>query len=163
MSYYKMSPPYSLDQQYTRKAIDEFQSFVEYYPTNPLAADATAKIKELDGKLARKLYEAARQYVVLERYTAALRYFDDVIDQYHDTDWAPLAFLDKVEVLINRKKYAEAQANLSRFISRYPNSVLRGRADELQERLSREMKNALPKTGMGTAAIPAVAPLSGVQ
>ncbi len=153
MSYYSISPRSSLDQQYTRKAIDEFQSFVEYYPSNPLAADADAKIKELDGKLAKKLYDAARQYVILERYTAALRYFDDVIDQYHDTDWAPLAFLDKVEVLISRKKFADAQTNLSRFLSRYPNSVLRGRADALQERVSKELKNAPLKTGMGTASL----------
>jgi outer membrane protein assembly factor BamD len=161
MSYYEISPRPSLDQQYTRKAIDEFQSFVEYYPTNPLAADAEAKIKELDGKLARKLYEAARQYVILERYVAAIRYFDDVIDQYHDTDWAPLAFLDKVEVLINRRKYSDAQTSLSRFLSRYPNSVLRSRADELQERLTKEMKNAAPKTG--TAAIPPGAPSTRVE
>jgi outer membrane protein assembly factor BamD len=161
MSYYSISPRPSLDQQYTKKAIDEFQSFVEYYPTNTLAADAEARIKELDGKLARKLYEAARQYVVLERYTAALRYFDDVIDQFHDTDWAPLAFLDKVEVLLSRKKFAEAQTNLSRFISRYPNSVLRGRADDLQGRISKEMKTVPPKSG--TAALPEPAPSTRVQ
>ncbi len=163
MSYYEISPRSSLDQQYTRKAIDEFQSFVEYYPSNPLAADAGARIRELDGKLARKLYEAARQYVVLERYIAAIRYFDDVIDQYHDTDWAPLSFLDKVELLVNRKKYADAQTNLSRFLSRYPNSVLRARADDLQKRISREMINAAPRTGTGTAAIPAAPPSSRVQ
>ncbi|HUI11677.1 MAG TPA: outer membrane protein assembly factor BamD [Bacteroidota bacterium] len=151
LSYYELSPRASLDQQYTRKAIDEFQSFVEYYPSNPLAADATAKIKELDAKLAKKLYDAARQYVVLERYVAALRYFDDVIDQYHDTDWAPLAFLDKVELLINRKKYADAQTNLTRFLSRYPNSVLKARADELQDRLAKEFPPAGRGSATGTA------------
>jgi outer membrane protein assembly factor BamD len=163
LSYYQLSPRPALDQQYTRKAIDEFQSFVEYYPSNTLAADAEARIKELDGKLARKLYEAARQYVVLERYNAAIRYFDDVIDQYHDTDWAPLAFLDKIEVLINRKKYPDAQTNLSRFISRYPNSVLRARADDLQERITRALKTAPLKTGMGTAALPGTAPAPRVE
>ncbi len=163
MSYYQLSPRTSLDQQYTRKAIDEFQSFVEYYPTNPLAADADAKIKELDGKLARKVYDAARQYVVLQRYIAALRYFDDVIDQYHDTDWAPLAFLDKVDLLITRKRFVEAQTNLSQFFSRYPNNVLRGRADELQARLAKELKNAPATTGMGTAALPEVPPSPRVE
>jgi outer membrane protein assembly factor BamD len=163
MSYYQLSPRPALDQQYTKKAIDEFQSFVEYYPSNPLAADAEARIKELDGKLAKKLYDAARQYVILERYNAALRYFDDVIDQYHDTDWAPLAFLDKVEVLISRKKFSEAQTNLSRFLSRYPNSVLRARVDDLQEKITRGLKNAPLRTGMGTAALPGVAPGARVE
>jgi len=161
LSYYELSPRPALDQQYTRKAIDEFQSFVEYYPTNPLAADATAKIRELDGKLAKKLYDAARQYVVLERYAAALRYFDDVIDQYHDSDWAPLAFLDKVELLVNRKKYSDAQTNLSRFLARYPNSVLKARADALQERLTREFREAGHGSATGTASTGAAAGTPG--
>jgi outer membrane protein assembly factor BamD len=138
LSYYNLSPRSSLDQQYTKKAIDELQTFVEYYPSNPMAADADAKIKELTTKLAKKLYDAARQYLKLERYRAALLYFEDVIEEYHDTEFGPLAYLDRVEVLIDRKRYPEAQAELTRFVTRYPNSVLRSRADALQERLSRE-------------------------
>jgi outer membrane protein assembly factor BamD len=138
MSYYRLSPKSALDQQYTKRAIDEFQSFVEYFPSNPLAVDADAKIKELNAKLARKLYDAARQYLTLERYKAAIRYFDDVIEQYHDTEYAPLAYLDKVEVLIDRKKFTEAGTELKRFLARYPNSVLRSRADTLQQRIARE-------------------------
>lgn len=144
MSYYMMSPRSSLDQQYTRKAIDEFQSFVEYFPANALAVDADAKIRELNTKLAKKLYDAARQYLILERYKAAIQYFDDVIEKYHDTEYAPLSFLDKAETLIDRKKYADAGFELGRFITRYPNSVLRGRADALKLRLEKEMRNAPP-------------------
>jgi outer membrane protein assembly factor BamD len=150
MSYFMRSPNSSLDQQYTRKAIDEFQSFVEYYPSNPLAVDASAKIKELNTKLARKLYDAARQYIVLERYKAALTYFSDVIDQYHDTDVAPLAFLEKVELLIDRKRYLDASSDLDKFLRRYPNSVLRARADKLQERLS-----SLPRLNIQPAPVTA--------
>ena len=149
MSYYSLSPRTSLDQQYTIKAIDEFQSFIEYYPSNALAADADGKIKELNNKLAKKLYEAARQYVTLERSKAALRYFDDVIEKYHDTEFAPLAYLDKAELLIDKKRYPEAGEEIGRFIARYPNSVLRARADRLKERLERE------------SARPAVPPTSG--
>jgi outer membrane protein assembly factor BamD len=141
MSYYMRSPSPELDQQYTRKAIDEFQSFVEYYPTDSLAADASARIRELNTKLAKKLYDAARQYIILERYKAALAYFSDVIEQYHDTDIAPLAFLDRVELLIDRKRYDEAQSELQKFLQRYPNSVLRSRADKLKERLDAAIKN----------------------
>ncbi|MEW6510701.1 MAG: outer membrane protein assembly factor BamD [Bacteroidota bacterium] len=146
MSYYHLSPKSSLDQQYTRRAIDEFQTFIEYYPSNPLAADADAKIKELNTKLAKKLYDAARQYVTLERYKAALRYFDDVIEQYHDTDYAPLAYLDKAELLLERKRYAEAGTELSRFLQRFPNSVLRARADALKRRLEEESRRS-PASG----------------
>ena len=151
LSYYSLSPRPSLDQQYTVKAIDELQSFIEYYPSHALAADADAKIKELNAKLAKKLYEAARQYVTLEHYKAALRYFDDLIERFHDTDYAPLAYLDKVEVLINRKRYPDAAAELSRFLARYPNSVLRGRADALKLRLEKESKGTVVTPAAGVA------------
>jgi outer membrane protein assembly factor BamD len=149
MSYYMRSPKSELDQQFTRKAIDEFQSFVEYYPSNPLAVDASAKIKELNTKLARKLYNAAKQYIVLDRSKAALTYFNDVVEQFHDTDIAPQAFLDKVELLIDKKRYADAASDLDKFLRRYPNSVLRARADKLQEKL-----NGLPK--MNVVPVPIV-------
>lgn len=144
MSYYMMSPRSSLDQQYTKKAIDEFQSFVEYFPSHALAPDADAKIRELNTKLAKKLYEAARQYLTLERYKAAMQYFDDVIEKYHDTEYAPLSYLDKAETLIDRKKYSSAAFELGRFLTRYPNSVLRGRADVLKQRLDSEQRNVPP-------------------
>jgi outer membrane protein assembly factor BamD len=142
MSYFMMSPRSSLDQQYTKKAIDEFQSFVEYFPSHALAPDADAKIRELNTKLAKKLYDAAKQYLVLERYKAAMQYFDDVIEKYHDTEYAPLSYLDKTETLIDRKKFSNAAFELGRFMSRYPNSVLRGRADALKERLDNEQRKA---------------------
>jgi len=156
MSYYRLSPGSSLDQQYTKKAIDEFQSFIEYYPSHQLAADVDAKIRELNTKLARKLYDAARQYLILERYKAAMRYFDDVIEKYHDTEYAPLAYLDKVEVLIDRRRYLEARDELSRFMTRYPNSVFRRRADQLQQRLQeegKEWKNAPAASSAVTAPL----------
>jgi outer membrane protein assembly factor BamD len=62
LSYYELSPRAPLDQQYTRKAIDEFQSFVEYYPNNPLVKDAAEKIRELNTRLAKKQYETAKLY-----------------------------------------------------------------------------------------------------
>ena len=163
MSYYRLSPPSSLDQKYTRKAIDEFQTFIEYYPTNPLAVDAATKIRELDGKLAKKVYDAAQQYALLERYKSALQYYDDVIDQYHDSDYAPLAWLDKIQLLIDRKRYPEAQTEMTRFLTRYPNSVLRGRADALQDRLTKEMKSAPAEKSGGTASIPPGGPGTPAQ
>ncbi len=157
MSYYMLSPKSSLDQQYTRKAVDEFQTFVEYYPKNPLADDASAKIRELNTKLAKKLYDAGLQYVKLERYKAAIQYFDNVIEKYHDTEFAPLAFLDKTEILIDRKRYSDASLELARFYKRFANSVLRARADALRDRLAAEWNGAVPQ------APPIVAPLTSSE
>jgi len=138
LSYYMLSPKYNLDQQYTRKAIDEFQTFLEYYPTNSLAPDASEKIKELNTRLAKKEYETARLYSTMEYYRAALFYYDDVIEKYHDTEYAPLSYLDKAELLISRKRYQDAEEALAKFMTLYPNSVMRNRADALESRLHAE-------------------------
>ena len=45
LCYYRLSPQSSLDQVYTSRAIEEFQTFIEYYPKDEHVADAEAKIK----------------------------------------------------------------------------------------------------------------------
>jgi outer membrane protein assembly factor BamD len=132
LSYYNLSPRPLLDQQYTRKAIDEFQSFVEYYSGNERAVDADAKIRELTTKLAKKAMDTARLYTTMGYYKAAQFYFDDVIERYHDTEFGPLAYIEKTELLITRKKFEDADGTISKFISLYPNNVLRARADDLK-------------------------------
>jgi len=150
MCYYSLSPKVSLDQQYTKKAIDEFQMFVEYYPSNPLAVDADAKIKELTSRLAEKVYETAQLYTTLEYYKAAQFYYDDVIEKYHDTQYAPLAYLGKVQVLMARKHYSEALVAINKFIERFPDSVLRHKADQLKESVENELKSSKQVTGKGS-------------
>lgn len=150
LSYYMLSPESSKDPQYTRKAIDEFQSFVEYYPSNPLTADAAAKIKELTHRLAKKQYETARLYTKMDYYRAAIVYYDDVIDRYHDTEFAPLAYLDKAELLIDHRRYREARETLDAFTSRFPQSVMLSRANSLRDKLERDAADE--GQGKGSAA-----------
>jgi len=140
LSYYMQSPKPVLDQQNTKKALDEFQAFVEYNPAHPLAPDAEAKIKELNGRLAFKAYEAARQYERMEYYRAAMLSYDVVIEKYHDTDYAPLAYLDKADLLVQRLRFREAENTIKEFLGKYPNSVLRGRADSILEKIKDELE-----------------------
>jgi outer membrane protein assembly factor BamD len=140
LSYYMQSPKPVLDQQNTRKAIDEFQAFVEYNPAHPLAPDAEAKIKELNDRLAFKAYEAARQYERMEYYRAAIISYDVVIEKFHDTDYAAMAYLDKADLLVRRLRFREAEGVLREFNSKYPNSVLRSRADDILDRIREELE-----------------------
>jgi outer membrane protein assembly factor BamD len=144
LCYYIKAPRSSLDQQYTKKAIDEFQSFLEYYPAHAMAADADAKIKELNLRLAKKQYETGQLYARMEYYRAAILSYDAVIEKYHDSEFAPLASLAKSDLLISRNRFAEAQSELARFIERYPNSVLRSRADDLLQSAERGLAKQKP-------------------
>src|SRR5205823_10031396 len=100
MCYYRLSPNSWLDQTYTTKAIDAFQNFIDYNPTHQLVHDAEEKIKELNSRLAKKLYEGGLLYMKLEYYASAMKYFDAVIEKYHDTPYAEPAHLGKVRALV---------------------------------------------------------------
>jgi outer membrane protein assembly factor BamD len=163
MSYYNLSPKFALDQLYTRKAIDEFQTFAEYYPGNPLAVEADQRIKELNTRLAQKQFETARLYVKMEYYRAALLSFDQVIEKYHDTEYAPQAYIEKVDLLMSRERYEEAFSEIKRFISRYPNSPLIERGEQMKEKIDGELNRWKRRAPKPTGASPGAAniPSSG--
>ena len=158
LCYYRLSPKIVLDQQYTRKAIDELQTFVEYYPGDAHAVEADSLIHDLNTKLAQKQIQTARLYATLGYVKAALFYFDDVIERYHDTEYGPLAYIEKTQFLIDRKRYADADVVISRFISLYPSNVLRGRADKLKAEITNALRATTPgvsgSKGSGDAAVP---------
>ncbi|MHB8579670.1 MAG: outer membrane protein assembly factor BamD [Ignavibacteriaceae bacterium] len=120
-SYYLLSPNYALDQKYTKKAIEEFQAFIDFFPTNSKVAEAEKKIGEMNEKLAHKEYHTAYIYERMEYYTAALKYYDLVLDIYHDTKYAPMALYAKIKLLIERNHNDEASIAISNFIERYQN------------------------------------------
>jgi len=127
----ELSPESYLDQDYTRKAIDEYQAFLEYHPADTLAPIAEKRILGLNTKLAKKDYESGMTYMHMEYYKAATYYFDLILDKYHDTEYAEPALFKKVEALTNRKKYAEAKEAADKFLAKYPYSTMKSDAEQM--------------------------------
>ncbi|MGE5411989.1 MAG: outer membrane protein assembly factor BamD [Clostridiales bacterium] len=136
-SYYKLSPDYQLDQTYTKKSIEEFQAFVDFFPTDQRVAEAENKIKELNGKLAQKEYNAARIYEVMENYNAAVYYYTLVEETYHDTKYAPMAMYNKIKLLIVKKDKVYALKEISSFLQKYPSDINIAEVRKIQESLSK--------------------------
>ncbi|HEY9167389.1 MAG TPA: outer membrane protein assembly factor BamD [Candidatus Kryptonia bacterium] len=134
--YEQQSPRVELDQDNTSKAIDAFQSFIDYYPTSPLVSEAEKEIMNLRNKLAEKDYAIAQQYQILGYYKAATVYYDEILDQYHDSGIADKASIEKVKVLMMRKKDNDAKAALEKFYIMFPNSALKTQADDLARQLN---------------------------
>lgn len=124
LCYYGMSPKYSLDQTYTYQAITELKNFLELYPADKNAPEAEKKIRELRNKLALKELKSAELYNTMEDYRAATIYYENVVSEYFDTDWADDALYGKLQTLITRKKTAEAKVEVERFETRFPKSDL---------------------------------------
>lgn len=152
ISYFNMSPRYDLDQQYSLKAIDELQTYVDFFPTHENVPEAERKIRELNEKLARKQYENARLYMRMRYYRAATRYFEIVMERYHDTPFAELAYIGKVEALMERSLYDEANEVLQRFLRQFPNSEQRSRARTLERRIASELSDRREEENSGPAA-----------
>lgn len=141
LSYFNLSPRYDLDQEFTYKAIDEFQAFVDFFPTNELVPDAEEKIHKLNEKLARKQFENAKLYMRMRYYRSATRYYEIVIEQYHDTEYAESAHVGMVEALMAREMYDEANETIQQFHRRFPNSDKRSRMETLQQRIVAELED----------------------
>jgi outer membrane protein assembly factor BamD len=136
MCYYGLSPDFSLDQVYTKYAIVEFQNFLELYPGEKLASDAEIKIKELKNKLAYKEYKSGELYMTMENYKAAIYYFENVLQEYFETDYADDALFGKIQALINKKKTADALKEIERFEKKFSKSEYLNRVERLKSNLN---------------------------
>ena len=133
--YYALSPNYNLDQVYTKKAIEEYQVFIDFFPLNEKVHEAEEKINELNEKLALKNYTIAQIYEKMDYYTASMTYYDFVVETYHDTEYAPKALFSKIMLLMEREREDEALADMKKFMLLFP--------DDEEAEYIREMKESL--------------------
>lgn len=139
-SYYQLSPNYTLDQKYTKKAIEEFQAFIDFFPLNEKVAESERKIAELNDKLARKEFTIAVIYEKMDYYTASLKYYDSVLEVYHDTQYAPQAMYRKIKLLMNREREDEALKEMRKFVVLYPEDKNIQEIENLKNSLEAKLK-----------------------
>jgi outer membrane protein assembly factor BamD len=137
--YYSLSPNYALEQKYSKKAIQEFQTFIDFFPLDEKVAEAESKIAELNEKLAKKEFESARIYDKMEYSNAALFYYDNVIQIYHDTKYAPLAHYNKILLLVSKNKINDALEAAKLFIQNYQNNSKAEAVKKLISQLENEI------------------------
>lgn len=150
LCHYESARPYYLEQENTRKAIDGFQAFIEYHPTDARVPEAEAKITELNTRLAQKEYESGLIYMKMEYYRAAGVSFDHVLEKYHDTPYAESAYFRKGEALFYRRRYQEAGEILKRFVERYPSSAFQKEALFLLSRVEEQIAGSSPSAERNT-------------
>ena len=85
-SYFNLAPPPELDQEYTQKALDAFQLFINTYPKSDKVADANAKMDVLHKRLEEKAYKSAMLYYKMGYYQSASVALENMIKDFPDTD-----------------------------------------------------------------------------
>ncbi|MBB4035170.1 outer membrane protein assembly factor BamD [Dysgonomonas hofstadii] len=102
---YLDSPDARLDQTSTIKAIQEFQSFLEYFPQSERAPEAQDLMFKLQEKLAYKEFLAARLYYNLGLYMG--NNYEACIVTSHEAlkNYPFSAFSEEFQILIVRARY----------------------------------------------------------
>ena len=85
-SNYQMSPTYRLDQTYSNKAIDEFQTFVNTYPSSDRVKECNRLIDAMRLKLEKKAFEEGLLYFNLRQYQAASVTFGNLLKDFPETN-----------------------------------------------------------------------------
>lgn len=151
-SNYLLSPSFRLDQEYTNKAIDLFQRFVNRFPNSPRVAECNALMDELRRKLEQKAFYQADLYFRMGAYQSALVSFQHLLQDYPETSDA-----EKVRFLIVKSSFLLAENSIASLqeeryddtIKAYHNFERRhsssSRMDELNEfyQISQEKINQL--------------------
>lgn len=152
LSYYHQSPRYKLDQSTTKKAIERFQLFINRYPDSEYVTEAADRIDDMRTKLAHKSYEAAQFYVRTDQYEAASIYLDLTIDKYPESKWAERALVQLIDVFIKYadnsvqdkqvERYQKAIDNYEKFIQLFPQSKMRGEAENYRDEAANKLAEA---------------------
>ena len=80
------SPNYYNDQSYSEKALERYREFLDDFPESEHSLVVTESMGALRNKLAKKLYETGVLYMKLDEFEPARMSFDQVLEQYYDTD-----------------------------------------------------------------------------
>lgn len=148
-AFYLDSPVYNRDQKSTYNAIDELQLFINNYPESSKVEEANGYINELRQKLERKAFEIAKIYYKTMKYKAAGIAFDNVLEDYPDTQLREEAMMyslrSKYELAVNYSRFEDKNLRLQNamtqhrlFTKAYPDSEFTEEAGKIMTKLQQD-------------------------
>ena len=150
--YYLNAPDARLDQTDTKKAIEFFTQFVEFYPDSPYAQQAYQEMNELYDKLAYKEYLSAKLYYNLGTYLGNNYLSAEIVAKNAMKDYPTNKYQEELNWLILQAKYQQLVNSLDSkreerardtedeyysFVTQYPNSKHRAAAERIHKELNK--------------------------
>lgn len=130
-SYAELAPIPQRDQHYTHRARDYCDFVARDHPGSEVAQQALEVRDEMVEILAEKDFKAGEQYKDRGAYDSAIIYFEEVLEHYPDTSWAPRALLAKYESYREIGYDREAEEARQQLLAEFPDSP---EAQEVEER-----------------------------
>ena len=154
--YYLDAPDARLDQTETKKAIEFFTQFVEFYPESPYAEQAHQEMNELYDKLAQKEFLSAKLYYNLGTYLGNNYLSAEIIAKNALKDYPTNKYQEELNWIILQSKYQQLVNSLDSkreerardtedeyysFVTQYPNSKHIAAAERIHKELNKILKN----------------------
>ena len=148
---YKLSPKASLDQSETEAAINEFQLFMDRYPSTLYRDSCQQLVDELLYKMEVKSYESAKLYHRTQQFKSAVIAFENALKDFPDTP-----FRDEIQWLIVDSYFQYAELSTDRrkleryndtieafltFVARFPESSYMDEAQAVHEKSINAIEN----------------------
>lgn len=122
-SYEELAPGPQLDQEYTRAAMDHCRALLDYFPDSEYSERAAAIIERMRSRLAEKAFQTGDWYQGRRAFDSAIIYFEDVADNYAETDWAPRA-LSRLIQIYGILEWEDERAEVrERLLREYPDAA----------------------------------------
>ena len=136
-AYYGQSRPPDFDQDFTTKALTQWQSYLRQNPGHWLNAEAEQKVAMARRRLATKLLNTARLYLKLKLSDPARLYFERVAVEYGDTGLEADAWLGMALSDAMAGRRADAIERLKQLEAEYSGRPIADRAARERARLER--------------------------
>ncbi len=106
---YLESPEFSLDQTYTKKAIEEFQFYIDKFPGDVRIDSCNKIIDLLRAKLEKKAFASASLYYQIGDYKASIVALKNMLKDFPDTKYR-----EEMLYLIIKSSYLLAENSISK-------------------------------------------------
>lgn len=150
-SYKAESPKPSRDQEYTNKAIEAFQMYINKYPQSGQAEQANKEIELLRKKLEKKDFDNAKLYLKVGDYKSAVIALKNCTRDFPDTEYheeiqynviesSYLLALNSVESK-KHERYESTVDEYYSYIDQYPNGAYAKKSEKFFEQCMKYLKN----------------------
>jgi outer membrane protein assembly factor BamD len=132
-AYYNLSPKYTTDQSYTKRAIEEVQSFVKKYPYSKYKKEVNQINAELNDKLEHKDFDIAKKYYDLDYYKSAITALNNFLIDFPGSKYKEPAlyyrYLSAAQLALNSVE-SKKEDRINQAIGYYKNFELKNPKSE---------------------------------
>lgn len=121
-SYAELSPIPQRDQTYTEQALAVCSNVLTDYRGTDVVDEAALIAADMQTKLARKVYENGSYYMRRQFHDSAIIYFEELLENYPNTEWAPKALAGIIEAYGEIGYDDEVEEARNQLLTRYPDS-----------------------------------------